>query len=578
MNALKKIFSLIKEGKNLLSKKNKSRFLILILLIFIASFAEIISIGSVIPFLMSVSDPEEIFQNERLKILWQIFGIESAEYLPIIFSVLFGTAAMVSGAIRLFTLYISTHVNRSIMVELSTMVFRSLVYKKYEEHSKENSGFVRGIIGSKMNQIAQALNALTSLITGAMISIFVVGFLFLYYPSVTIILFIFFGFFYAIVVSYFNKLLHHHSVVSAENASRVMTLVNDAISGFREIALNGSQKIISSNYEAREYALRTANAKVGVIANFPRFVIESLGLFGLAFFTLFLVKEGGGISQAIPVLALFAMAFQRMLPLVQQAYNGWAIITGTYQSIHDAIEYVASCNIDLNQEAFHLAKLPFENNIRIDNLTFEYDPHNVVIKDLSLTIPKGSRVGIYGKTGTGKTTLTDLLMGFLIPKRGTIFVDDSQLTLENISSWQQNISQVSQKIYVKDSTILENITLGNDSKEIDLDEVKESLRKADLIDFIDALDYRVGEDGINLSGGQIQRLGIARALFSKAEIIFFDEPTSSLDANTAKNIFSTIYSLPRSKTIFIISHQQDALHNCDILLHTKGTYIQHDRS
>lgn len=573
MNSKYKAQSLFKKVTILLSNKNKFRVLVLIGLILVSSIAEIVSIGSVIPFLMAVGDPSKLYQNEELQFLWIFLGIDSVETLPFLFAIVFGSAAIISGSIRLFTLYIAAHVNRSIVVEFSTKVFRSLLYKKYEDHSSENSGFIRGILGSKIDQISMAFQGVTLMITGGIIASCVVIFLIIYNPMVTLGLIIFFTIFYGVVISYFNSLLESYSKIRAEHTSKMMTLINDAINGFREIALNGSQKIISDAFESREYNRRTSEAKVGVIANFPRFVIESIGLFFLALFTMYLSQKSGNFTEAIPLLALFAMAFQRILPLVQQTYNGWAILRGTSQSIDDALSYVLTCKEELLEEFVEVMPMPFTNKITVSDLDFSYSHKEKIIKNFSITIPKGSKVGIYGKTGSGKTTFSDLLMGFLMPQSGQIIIDDTVLTKENIGSWQRNISQVPQKIYVKDSTILENITLEDDINKVDINLAKEALIKANLADFSNNLSYLVGEDGINLSGGQIQRLGIARALYSKSNIIFFDEPTSSLDNFTAKKIFSTIYALSNEKTIFIISHDQDALKDCDILLNTKDAAI-----
>ena len=264
------------------------------------------------------------------------------------------------------------------------------------------------------------------------------------------------------------------------------------------------------------------------------------------------------------------MAVQRLLPLGQQVYNGWALINGSSNSIWDTLD-VISVTENSDQSYFrNIQALNFDRNISFKNVSFSYKNDQDFMKNINLTIPKGSKIGIFGSTGSGKSTIMDLLMGFISPTDGSIYIDDVILSDSNIREWQQNISHVPQKIYIQDSNIASNIALSSPNELPDSNLLNSAASKAQILNFVnaspDGFNSKVGENGALLSGGQIQRIGIARALYKNSGVIIFDEPTSALDRETEIKILDTIYSLPKEYTIFIISHNQDAIKDCDILL------------
>ena len=296
-----------------------------------------------------------------------------------------------------------------------------------------------------------------------------------------------------------------------------------------------------------------------------------------------LSQQDGGVSTALPVLGALAIGAQRLLPALQQIYSAWAAIAGNHASLADII-------VLLNQPlpGYLLksapAQLPFKNSICFDSVRFRYSNESPWVLDgINLTIPKGARVGFVGSTGSGKSTTLDILMGLLKPTEGQILVDDKPIKGNRLRAFQQNIAHVPQNIYLADTTLAENIAFGVPLDIIDLNRVRNAARQAQIADFIESnpsgYQAYVGEQGIRLSGGQLQRIGIARALYKQANVLIFDEATSALDNNTEKSVMDAIKGLNNDLTILLIAHRLTTVRNCDTIIElekgriiSQGTY------
>jgi len=278
-------------------------------------------------------------------------------------------------------------------------------------------------------------------------------------------------------------------------------------------------------------------------------------------------EEPGGIVLALPVLGALALGAQRLLPAMQQGYSAWATIMGSKASL---VETISLLDQPLSEDLFQVASipLPLKSSISFNEVYFRYsDEDSWVLHNLNLLIPKGSRVGIIGTTGSGKSTAIDLLMGLLSPSKGIITIDGSPCVGSQLKSWQKTIAHVPQMIYLADTSIAENIAFGVPKNLIDMDRILLAARQAHISDFVESLsegyDTNVGERGVRLSGGQRQRIGIARALYKRAKVLIFDEATSALDTETELSVMESIDSLDRDLTIILVAHRITTLSRCD---------------
>jgi len=565
-------FQLTKKIFSVIGRRNKIKYTFLIGFVLITALIEMLSIGSVIPLLMALEDASSLFANPDLNIYWNALGLVDASQLPFFLALSFGVLALLSGIMRILMTVFIAQINRDIILEFGKKIYQSVIFKTFEEHSTQNSSEIVGVLTTKITILSLALNGLSTMVSAIIISSAVVIFLFKLEPEILLSIMCAFGLIYFAVIQYYNSVLKKNSKIAAFQTSNLIKLLKETLDGIREILLNNSQNFSINVYTDNDHKLRSAQARLGVIAVFPRFIIESLGLFGIAMFALYLIDKGDGtLSSAIPSLALIAMAIQRLLPLGQQIYNGWATMIGAAESVTDTINVILASNATSETSQEEIQPLPFNHKISIKNLSYSYAKSTPFIVDVNLEIPQGSKVGIFGTTGSGKSTFMDLLMGFLTPDSGEIYIDDILLNQNNIRAWQQNIAHVPQKIFIQDSTIGLNIAMSQlDGAPPDESILEEASAKADILKFINSAPKRfnekVGENGELLSGGQIQRIGIARALYKGAKLLVLDEPTSALDASTEDRIIETINSLQDDCTVFIISHTKKVIEGCDITI------------
>jgi ATP-binding cassette subfamily B protein len=540
----------------------------LIMLMVASSLLEVFSIGAVVPFLGVLTDPERYLLDPRLIKILEFFTIVDADDLVYFFAVFFGFLAILAGTIKLALLWFSSRVSFMTGAELSYSMYRRTLFQSYQTHLARNSSQIINSIVVQGNEmiygaVLPAINLVSSLI---LLAIFVCALLFVNI-SLTLIVLASFIFLYAIVIGLFKKkLLVESQRVDISSAALVKSL-QESLGGIRDVLLDGSQELHCQIYRQTDLSLRLAQGSRTFMGQSPRYAMEILGMLGIACAAYLVSLRPGGLAAAIPLLGALALGAQKLLPLIQQIYISWASMRGSRSAVINGILLLKQ-PID---EASFLSRIThpidFSNCIFIKDLWFRYQKEEPwVIKNANIEIKKGERVGFIGKTGSGKSTFLDILMGLLPPSRGEIQIDSVLLNQNNIQSWQGNIAHVPQHIFLTDASVAENIAFGVPFSDIDYERVRYSAEQAQLADVIDALPQkyrtRIGERGVRLSGGQRQRIGIARALYKKASLIIFDEATSALDGQTEKAIMDTIDQLSGGITILIIAHRLSTLRGC----------------
>jgi len=367
-----------------------------------------------------------------------------------------------------------------------------------------------------------------------------------------------------------RRRLQRNSQRIAYEETQVIKALQEGLGGIRDVLLDGTQPVYCDIYRQADHPLRRAQGNNIFIAQGPRFAVESLGMVLIAALAYGLSRQAGGIATVLPVLGALALGAQRLLPALQQSYAAWANITGYSASLADTIDLLEQpLPVDVLQPA--PALLPFQDSIRFAAVRFRYSSDGPWVLDgLNLTIPKGARVGLVGRTGSGKSTTLDLLIGLLMPTEGELLVDGQPISGNRVRAWQRTIAHVPQSIYLADTTLAENIAFGVPRDAIDLDRVRQAARQAQIADFIEnqpeGYNAFVGERGIRLSGGQRQRIGIARALYKQASVLVFDEATSALDNATEQSVMDAIEGLNRDLTILLIAHRLTTVRRCDTIV------------
>lgn len=415
--------------------------------------------------------------------------------------------------------------------------------------------FVMGWLGAWMNMIGELLFVAFMLIA-----------VFIYSPKATLLSLAAFA---PVLLLYFLVVRKPIKAINKEvnNQRREQhKLVSEAFRGYSEIQVNNALPRIRRRFGAHLDKVSQLRIRVSLIQSLPPFMLEFCAVLMVAVIMLLNLSPG---AENMLFLGVVSVVLLKLLPAVRSIISSISAIT--------ANQYSCEVVADIQEEGVQLqaeecAKpMEFEESIELKDLSFRFPgDEKDVISNLNLKIAKGERLGIKGRTGAGKTTLFNLLLGLYPADMGCILVDGNALSQENMASWHAIVGYVPQNIFVEDSTILENVALGHNPEGVDRQKAEQALKQAYLWEFVSSLpqgmDSRIGEAGCRMSGGQKQRLGIARALYRNAKVLFFDEATSSLDAATEKEINDAIEKLSashRDLTIIIISHRESTLAFCD---------------
>jgi ATP-binding cassette subfamily B protein len=567
------------------------------MLMLLASCAEILSIGTVLPFLGVLTAPEQAFRHAAAQPIIQALGLTSPAQLLLPLTIVFSAVALVVGTMRLLLLWASARLTYATGADLSISIYRRTLYQPYAVHCSRNSSEVIDGISNKTSIVIGAINQTLIIISsGVMLTAILIALLSVD-PLTALAAFGGFGLIYALIIRLTGKKLLANSNCAARESTHVIKALQEGLGGIRDVLIDGSQDTYCQIYRNADVPLRRAQGNNSFISASPRFGMEALGMILIATLAYTLAQQADGIAKAVPILGALALGAQRFLPVLQQAYSAWTSIRGGQASLQYALELLDQPLPDYADQPT-AQSLPFKHKISLKQLGFRYSPQTpYVLQQLNLEIAKGSRVGFIGTTGSGKSTLLDIVMGLLQPTDGTLEIDDQVITLGNRRAWQAHIAHVPQAIFLADSTVEENIAFGVPKDKIDPRLVLQAAQQAQIADSIESWPKQyqtfVGERGIRLSGGQRQRIGIARALYKKADVIIFDEATSALDNETEQDVMHAIEGLSKDFTLLIIAHRLTTLKGCtqivelgvgdikrvgsyqDIVNYTKSTELMH---
>jgi len=549
-----------------ISPRRRGQFGLLLILMFVASFAEILSIGAVLPFLGVLTAPVRVFEHPAAQHIIQALGLTQPEQLLLPLTIVFGVAALIAGAMRLLLLWANTRLSYATGADLSIGIYRRTLYQPYAVHCARNSSEIINGISSKTSSVINIITMLLTLISSGVMLIAILLALLSVDTFIALTAFGGFGLIYIVIIRLTRNQLSINSERIARESNHVIKSLQEGLGGIRDVLIDGSQAAYCQIYRNADLPLRRAQGDNSFISASPRYGMEALGMLLIAALAYTLAQQADGIAKAIPILGALALGAQRLLPVLQQAYGAWTSIRGGQSSLLDTLELLDQPLPDYADQPV-AQPLSFQQHICLKQLTFRYTPQTPwILNNLNLTIAKGSRVGFFGITGSGKSTLLDIVMGLLQPTGGTLEIDDQPITSGNNRAWQAHIAHVPQAIFLADSTIEENIAFGVPKKQIDHERVRQAAKQAQIADSIEIWPKQyqtfVGERGIRLSGGQRQRIGIARALYKQADVIIFDEATSALDNETEQAVMQAIEGLSDDLTVLIIAHRLTTLKNC----------------
>jgi ATP-binding cassette subfamily B protein len=549
-----------------INPRRRNQFAFLLVLMIMTSFAEIVSIGAVLPFLAILMDPGRVFAHQGAQPIIQLLGLTEPKQLLIYLTTAFAFAAIIAGAMRLLLLWASTRLSFAAGADLSISIYRRTLYQPYAVHVARNTSEVINGITGKAKVVITVISSILNLITSSAMLVAILIALLSIDPVIALSAFGGFGLIYIVIIKTTSRRLIVNSQRISRESNQVIKSLQEGLGGIRDVLIDGSQATYCRIYSKADFALRDASGSNSFISTSPRHAMEALGMVLIAILAYSLAQQSDGIAKAIPILGALAIGAQRLLPFLQQAYGSWSSIRGGQASLQDTLDLLDQPLPDYSEELIE-KPLPFRQQINLKKISFRYSPVSPwVLNSIDLTIVKGSRVGFIGLTGSGKSTVLDIVMGLLQPTTGTLNIDGQQISPGNLRAWQSLIAHVPQSIFLADSSIEENIAFGVPKDKIDHLRLKRAACQAQIADTIESWPKQyqtlVGERGIRLSGGQRQRIGIARALYKQAEVIIFDEATSALDSETELSVMRAIEGLGKDLTVLIIAHRLTTLKNC----------------
>ena len=549
-----------------LSPPRRRQFFALLVLMILASFAEVLSIGAVLPFLAILTDPARIFAHPMAQPLIHALDLKEPRQLLLPLTITFGLSVLITGAIRLVLLWANARISYAAGADLGLNIYRRTLYQPYAVHVGRNSSEVIAGIHGKSTTAINIINMALTLTGSSFMLVAILAALLSIDAVIALAAFGGFGLIYAIVIRLTRNRLLLNSQIHSRQSTRVIKCLQEGLGGIRDVLIDGTQAAYCMIYRNADLPMRRAEGNSVFISSSPRSGVEAFGMILIAALAYTLAQESDGIAKALPILGALALGAQRLLPTLQQAYGAWSTIQGSHESLNDTLKFLDQPLPDYIEQSA-VRPLPFCKSLNLNQIFFRYGKQSPwVLENLNLTIEKGSRVGFIGVTGSGKSTLLDIVMGLLQPTLGTMDVDGRPITLGNQRAWQAHIAHVPQAIFLADSSIEENIAFGVPKGEIDHGRVQQAARQAQIADTIETWPQQyqtvVGERGVRLSGGQRQRIGIARALYKKADVIIFDEATSALDNETERTVMQALDGLSKEVTLLIIAHRLTTLKNC----------------
>jgi ABC-type bacteriocin/lantibiotic exporter with double-glycine peptidase domain len=538
-----------------------------VLLMLVGAVAELLTIGAVLPLLALAANPDYFAEVPAAQAVLRLFGGEAGANPIVPAATLLITAAIGAAIVRSVLTWASYKLVYGLGYDISMRVFTRLLRQPYQLYVRQNSSAALSAL-EKIHVVANGILSPGLLaFTSAVIAVCIVAFLFVIDPLSASIAIAFVGAVYVGLSLLTKKALLANSRRAAAVRTQRLKVVQEIWGGMRDIILDQSQPIFERKLSEFEGEMKRLQVQGGFVIDSPRFAVESFGITVFALLAVYFSLQPGGVLAAIPVLGALAVGAQRLLPLVQSVYRGWATYSINSQALRDVVELMNAPVSTARRANLDARSLPEKLPIEVQDLWFSYSEDEPVLKGIDLAIGPGERVAFIGKTGSGKSTLVDVLMGLLTPTRGRLLLGGVAMSDANVAEWQGRIAHVPQAIFLSDDSIAANIAFGSRPEDIDMARVLHAAERADVRSFVEQLPEgfatTVGERGIRLSGGQRQRIGIARALYKNASVLVLDEATSALDAATEASIMESIAGLDRELTIILIAHRLSTVAGCD---------------
>ena len=573
---------MIKRILAILSRKERRKLIGLFAAILVMALLEVVGVASILPFMQLAADPEAVSKNRWLFDLYEAAGFTTFR------SMLISTGATVllfitlANSFAILTIWLQQKYAWRVAHELCARLLRTYLNRPYSYFLRKNTAELFSNLIIEVTQFSiGVLIPFLDLLARAMVTLVIFVLLLFVDPLIAIIVSGGLGLCYLSIYMLRKTSLQKLGGDRVEANLQRFKSMNEALTSIKTSRVFGAQDFFFHRFEKASDKHSRIQPIVQLISVAPKYIIEILAFGGILAVMLYLLIRGENLQTTLPLLSIYALAGYRLLPALQKGFAAAANLRHSFPVVGKLEKDLQSAEQEALIAASKDAVPILQKSVRLKGIKFFYEGESLpVLSNIDLTIHKGQTVAFVGETGSGKTTLVDLLTGLLYPQSGAIYIDDVVMQPSNAASWHRQIGYVPQDVFLFDDTVKRNIAIGLEDAEIDMRRLEWAAQTANIHSFITqelpkGFETTIGERGVRLSGGQRQRLGLARALYRQPGILILDEATSALDSITEHAVIDSLKAAAGSLTVVIVAHRLSTVRHADcIYVLERGKIIQ----
>lgn len=558
-----------------LNKRQRRRVVLLIVAIVIMAGLEVVNVSAIVPFLSLASDPGMIESHALLNWAYRFFGFQDANRFLIAVGLGLFFLMLASNLWSALTTWAQLRLVWSWNHQLSSALLRRYLNRPYTYFLNRNTSDLSKNLLSEVQQVTnQMIKPVILAIGKSVVALGIAAVLFVMNPGLALLVTAVVGGSYGAIYMAVRRRLAAIGKDRVRANSERFTVAAEGLGGIKDVKILHKEYAFWKRFEVPSRRFSRHQATSQTIGAVPRYAIETIAFGSVILILVYMIALEQDLGSIVPILGLYAFAGYRLMPALQQVFSGITAVRFYRAALEQVLDDLEAADEEPARPAVASSAaepLALRERLELRDLRFRYPgAEREAVCGVSLTIPANATVGIVGATGSGKTTLVDLILGLLRPQSGAILVDGEPVTDEMLLAWQANLGYVPQHIFLMDSSVAENIAFGVPKEEIDMEAVRQAAQIAQIDDFVmnempRQYDTVVGERGIRLSGGQRQRIGIARALYRRPSVLVFDEATSALDNATENHVIEAIRTLKGTKTMLMVAHRVTTLADCDTI-------------
>ncbi len=577
---------------NILDARERLLTLLVFIFMILVALIETAGVASIMPFMAVLANPVVVKTNQYLAAIYAWLDFNSTDSFLFFLGVAFLILIVGSQVFKALAFWMQVRFSQTRNHSWSCRLIRNYLNQPYDWFLDQHSGMLGASVLQEINKLVHGvLFPAIQLVSNGLVALFLLALMLAVDPvlalSVALVLGIAYAALFYFVRHYIRRIGEESRIANRER----FKVAQEAFGGVKDVKVAGLEEIFVERYRVPSLMMTRREVAMKMLSELPSFVMQALVLGGIMMMLLYFLASRGGLQEVLPIFSLYAFAGYRLMPSLQSIYRYLSEMrynAVVLETLHPDLQLMQRDNATNAAEVTvsgELEPLGLRDTLELDNIHYCYPGSDKsALEAISLKIPACSTVGLVGPTGSGKTTLVDMILGLLQPEIGVLSTDGRQITPNLLKVWRRSIGYVPQHIYLSDDTISSNIAFGIPASRIDQSAVTCAARAANLHEFVTSelpqgYNTLVGERGVRLSGGQRQRIGIARALYRNPDILILDEATSALDNLTEQAVMDAVYNLGKKKTIILIAHRLSTVRECDQIFYLEqgkiiaaGTY------